>query len=208
MRKVLDGDESCVVWEKTWPASEPPTREGISYGDLPFKPRLRLGPAAIGFDEFIAWCPESKLELSDGKVVASGVEGTRNLIGLLGMTLGTLEVVKLAPVDQWVEGLLTNNKTIHEAHRQRMMKKARAFSEDVKQQLNLNHVFLSSETVNKEPWDFWSQVQLVLPEIDRRKVMDAYTIFSKHFAWFEGTVFCADDVVSHPELLEGAREVL
>jgi hypothetical protein len=202
-----DRDESCVVWEKTWQASESPAGEGISYGDLPFTPRLRLGPAAIGFDEFIAWCPESKLELSDGKVVASGVEGTRNLIGLLGMTLGTLEVVKLAPVDQWIEGLVTNNKTIHEANRQRMMKKARAFADEVKQRLNLNHVFLTSETVNKEPWDFWSQVQLVLPEIDRRKMMDAYTIFSKHFAWFEGTVFCADDVTRHPDLLIDAREL-
>jgi hypothetical protein len=202
-----DRDESCVVWEKTWQASEPPTGEGISYGDLLFAPRIRLEPTAIGFDEFIAWCPESKLELSDGKVVASGVEGTRNLIGLLGMTLGTLEVVKLAPVDQWVEGLVTNNKTIHETNRQRMLKKARAFTHEVKQRLNLNHVFLTSETVNKEPWDFWSQVQLVLPEIDRRKGMEAYTIFSKHFAWFEGTVFCADDLTRHPDLLMDAQEL-
>jgi len=85
------------------PESEPPVDE--LYEALPFRPRVDLSPVAISFPEYIAWCPEAKFELIDGKLEISGPEGSSHVLGLLLMSLGLEEAVRLLHPARWLTAL-------------------------------------------------------------------------------------------------------
>lgn len=74
---------------------------GLGWDSLPFAPRVDLQPVPIRFEEFASWCPEAKFE-SIGGLWIGGSEGSRRSMGMLLMTLGLVEAVKLATPRDWV----------------------------------------------------------------------------------------------------------
>jgi len=85
------------------PASErPEDPDALRWDSVSFAPRIGLQPVPIRFDEFISWCPEAKFEDLGGGLVIGGSEGARRCLGLLLMTFGLVEAVKLATPREWV----------------------------------------------------------------------------------------------------------
>ncbi|MFQ5854099.1 MAG: Uma2 family endonuclease [Anaerolineae bacterium] len=76
--------------------------EGITWDSIPFAPRADLEPVLIHFAEYISWCGRAKFERYGGGLKIDGTEGTRRVAGMLLMTLGLTEVVKLAHPREWV----------------------------------------------------------------------------------------------------------
>ncbi len=85
--------------------------DGVDFtrGLLPFK--VDLEPVYIKFEDYIYWCPEPKFEFFDGRPYIGNKEGVKGLIGLLLMTFGLSEVVKLAHPQAWVNSLLKQQET-------------------------------------------------------------------------------------------------
>jgi hypothetical protein len=69
---------------------------------LPFAPWIGLQPVSIRFAEFLSWCPEAKFEDLGGGLSIGSHEGSRRCLGMLLMTLGLVEAVKLATPRVWV----------------------------------------------------------------------------------------------------------
>jgi Uma2 family endonuclease len=101
-------DQSCL------PFLPPPRREEdlpplehsydpdeLGWDFLPYAPRVGLEPVPIRFEEFISWCPQAKFEDMGGLWIG-GSEGSRRCMGMLLMTLGLVEAVKLATPREWV----------------------------------------------------------------------------------------------------------
>ncbi len=76
--------------------------DGIGSDTVPFAPRADLRPTPIRFDEFISWCGRAKLESYGDGLKIDGSEGTRRVAGMLLMTFGLIETVKLAAPREWV----------------------------------------------------------------------------------------------------------
>jgi hypothetical protein len=87
-------------------AGKLPTREStpdeLEWDSRPFAPRVDLQPTPIRFAEYISWCPQAKFESYGGGLKIGGSEGSRRVMGMLLMTLGLVEVVKLAHPREWV----------------------------------------------------------------------------------------------------------
>jgi Uma2 family endonuclease len=101
--------ESCLPF--LTPASRealedlPPRRERegeLGWDSVPFVPRVALQPVPIRFEEFVSWCPRAKFENLGGGLLIDGSEGSRRCMGMLMMTLGLVEIVKLATPREWV----------------------------------------------------------------------------------------------------------
>jgi Uma2 family endonuclease len=73
----------------------------LGWDSLPYAPRVGLKPIPIRFEEFISWCPQAKFEDMGGLWIG-GSEGSRRCMGMLLMTLGLVEAVKLATPQEWV----------------------------------------------------------------------------------------------------------
>ncbi|MBS1251913.1 MAG: hypothetical protein MAG451_00947 [Anaerolineales bacterium] len=76
--------------------------EGITWDSIPFAPRVDLQPVPISFAEYISWCGRAKFERYGGGLKIDGTEGTRRVAGMLLMTLGLLDVVRLTQPREWV----------------------------------------------------------------------------------------------------------
>ena len=88
---------------RQWHLRREPGSE-LRYGSLPFSPTIRLEPHPVSVEQFIAWCPETKLEGPPFPLVG-GETGTRNAIALLLMSLGLVETVQLMAGYEWVRVL-------------------------------------------------------------------------------------------------------
>lgn len=78
----------------------------LGWGSLAFVPRVDLDPVPIRFEEYISWCPEAKFEVIEGELYIGGSrEGTRQVLGLLLMTFGLVEIVQLAHPRDWLRSL-------------------------------------------------------------------------------------------------------
>lgn len=75
---------------------------GLRWDTVPFAPRVELQPVLITFEEFASWCPQAKFESYGGGMKIGGSEGTRRVMGLLMMTLGMVDIVKLAHPREWI----------------------------------------------------------------------------------------------------------
>jgi len=69
--------------------------DGIDWNHLPTQFLIDLESAAIAFEDYLYWVPESKFEMVDGKPWIGCKAGICGLIGMLMMTLGLVEVVRL-----------------------------------------------------------------------------------------------------------------
>ena len=79
-----------------------PQKGGVDWDDVPFLPTPSLAPVRIRFDEFAAWCGRAKFERYAGGTKIDGYEGTRRLVGMLLMTLGLEETVRMLHPREWV----------------------------------------------------------------------------------------------------------
>jgi hypothetical protein len=78
-------------------------REGdLGWDSVPFVPRVDLAPCRIRFEEFVSWCGRAKFENYGGGLKIGGSEATRRVFGMLLMTFGLTETVKLAHPRDWV----------------------------------------------------------------------------------------------------------
>ncbi len=77
----------------------------LGWDTLPFAPVIDLAPVPIRFEQFIAWAPEAKFEWYEGRPCIGSVEGTRRVLGMLLMTLGLFEAVKLIEPARWIAAL-------------------------------------------------------------------------------------------------------
>ncbi len=75
---------------------------GIEWDSTPFAPRVATGPVPIRFDEFISWCGRAKFESWGEGLKIDGTEGTRRVAGMLLMTFGLTETVRLGHPREWV----------------------------------------------------------------------------------------------------------
>lgn len=85
----------------------------LGWDTLPFAPTPDLAPMRVRFEQFIAWTPEAKFEWYDGRPRIDSVEGTRRLLGMLLMSCGLFEAVKLIAPKRWVaalEGYMKGNR--------------------------------------------------------------------------------------------------
>lgn len=140
-----------------------PNEKGTRWGDLIFKPRVNLDPVPIRFDEFISWAPESKFESYDNRLVIGSDEGSRNMIGMLLMTLGLRSAVRLFPSEQWRQAV---DERIRETERdaesrEKMLAAARRAAEIVKKYFKAERVALYGDYFSPVPINFWSRVSLV-----------------------------------------------
>jgi Uma2 family endonuclease len=125
-------------WKERWPPFLPIAREvnatarrpkgggGIQWDEVPFRPRVDLGPVPIRFDEYISWCGRAKFERSGAGIEIGGSEGTRRVAGMLLMTFGLAEIVRLAHPREWVVCLTPErHEAIVQPHTERFMRQAR-----------------------------------------------------------------------------------
>jgi Uma2 family endonuclease len=101
-------------WQNPWPPLLPietPPREGrwlqaredgVGWDSIPYCPRVDLHPVPIRFEEFASWCGRAKFERYSGGIKIGGTEATRRIAGMLLMTFGLIEVVRLAHPREWV----------------------------------------------------------------------------------------------------------
>ena len=88
---------------RQWKIERIPGTE-LSYGTVPFHPTVELVPQPISVEQFVSWCPETKLEGPPFPLLGSET-GTRNAISLALMSLGLIETVKLVAGYEWVRAL-------------------------------------------------------------------------------------------------------
>jgi predicted RNase H-like HicB family nuclease len=75
---------------------------GIQWDEIPFQPRVDLEPVPIRFEEYVSWCGRAKFERYAGGLKIDGMEGSRRVAGMLLMTFGLTEVVRLAHPREWL----------------------------------------------------------------------------------------------------------
>jgi hypothetical protein len=93
------GETSSEHVRPDWP---PARKDGIDWDTIPFQPRVALHPVPIRFEEYASWCGRAKVERYGGGLKIDGTEGTRRVAGMLLMTLGLVDVVRLAHPREWV----------------------------------------------------------------------------------------------------------
>jgi hypothetical protein len=72
------------------------------WDSIPFVPRADLQPVPIRFEEYISWCPRAKFEYSGIGTIIDTHEGTKQVAGMLLMTLGMTETVRFLHPHEWV----------------------------------------------------------------------------------------------------------
>lgn len=88
------------------PSTRVDHRERWTWEWRPYTPPVTLQSTPISFVQFIDWCPEAKFELLEGLPHIGGWDGTRKVLGLLLMTFGLEETVRLLHPREWVAALL------------------------------------------------------------------------------------------------------
>lgn|GEM_PF-2442191 len=77
-------------------------KDDLHWDSVPFGPRVGLKPCRIRFEEFGSWCGRAKFESYGGGLKIDGWEATRRIFGMLLMTFGLVDIVKLAHPRDWV----------------------------------------------------------------------------------------------------------
>jgi hypothetical protein len=80
----------------------PRSEKDLGWDTIAFMPRVALKPCRIRFEEFASWCGRAKFESYGGGLKIGGSEATRRVFGMLQMTLGLVEIVKLAHPRDWI----------------------------------------------------------------------------------------------------------
>lgn len=147
-------------WVLHYEASE----TGGGWDSVPFEPVVGLAATPIQPQQFIAWCPESKLEGSPFPLIGGGTWGTRNAIAMLVMTFGLVETVKLLPGYEWVRVLrrLEREQQQDLQKRQQWWKAARVIAQQLQQEYGVGGIGVIGDLQQAKPLNCWSKICLVL----------------------------------------------
>lgn len=148
----------------------PQMGEGVDWSKALLKFPVALDPVAIAFDDYIYWCPEAKFEFLNGRPDIGGQEGIKGLAGMLMMTFGLTEVVKLAHPRDWVAALLAQRRVASDPnHKADAWKLARDAATFLRDHYSIDRIVVAGDLVTPEPLNLWSEVVLVvwgLPEVE------------------------------------------
>jgi Uma2 family endonuclease len=138
-----------------------------AWGSVPFAPRIELIPEPISFKEFLAWAPEAKFEWWDDRPQICGREGTRNTLGMLLMTFGLTEAVRLCHPREWVEALGRRREAIASDRRRKAdwWEVAREAARVMRREFRFEMVGVIGDLVRTEPLNYWSEVSLVVRQV-------------------------------------------
>jgi Uma2 family endonuclease len=138
-------------------------RERWTWEWRPYTPPVGLNATPISFEQFIDWCPEAKFELLDGMPHIGGWDGTRKVLGLLLMTFGLEETVRLLHPREWVAALLKEEEARRHdtARRDAWWGRARKAAALLRERFGVQRVALLGDLVRPEPLHFWSELTLV-----------------------------------------------
>lgn len=176
----LDKSDWDYPLEETWfeVATDAPrlTRmksigEGVDWSKALLKFPIALDPVPIDFDDYIYWCPEAKFEFVNGRPDIGGREGIKGLAGMLLMTFGLIEVVKLAHPREWVTALLEQRtKAADPNHKEAAAwKLARDTAMFLRDHYPIDRIVVAGDLVTPDPLNVWSELVLFvwgLPQPD------------------------------------------
>lgn len=142
---------------------------GLGWGCVPFAPQVQLEPVPISFEQYIAWSPEAKFEFWDGRPQIGGKIGIRNLLGMLLMTFGLAEVVKLLPAAQWVSALLETATFIRDDRERKAAwwQIAHQAAAMLREKYGITRLGVIGDLVRSEPLNYWSEIEIVCWELER-----------------------------------------
>jgi Uma2 family endonuclease len=148
---------------RRWQLRDEESPWGESWDSVPFQPLVELEPTPIQPKQFIAWCPESKLEGSPFPLIG-GKQGTRNAIAMLLMTLGLVETVKLLPEYEWVRVLrrIEREQQGDGQKRQEWWNQAKAIAQQLHREYQVGGVGVIGDLLQSRPLNYWSTIQLVV----------------------------------------------
>ncbi|MEM8502230.1 MAG: Uma2 family endonuclease [Cyanobacteria bacterium P01_D01_bin.1] len=157
---------TTVAQSREWEFRKEPSTE-IGYGSVPFLPSVGLTPQPITPEQFISWCPETKLEGGPFPLIGGGEIGTRNAIALLLMSLGLVETVKLMSGYEWVRVLrrLTREAAQDNERKAQWWKQARELARQLVEEHRVGGVGVIGALLSEQPLNRWSQIHLVLWDI-------------------------------------------
>ncbi len=154
--------------------------ESETWGSLPFVPMLQLEPTPIRFEQYISWCPAAKFEFFNSKLQISYKRGTKRVLGLLLMTFGLASVVKVLPPQVWVQAL--KQRVVWEQQDEQRKAEwwwlARQAATVLREQFRIDRVGVIGDLVSSQSLNYWSEIQLVVWDMDRRSNMDVYKALS------------------------------
>ena len=135
-----------------------------AWGSVRFAPRIELIPEPISFKEFLAWAPEAKFEWWDDRPQICGREGTRNTLGMLLLTFGLNEAVRLGHPREWVEALGRRREAIASDRRRKAdwWEVAREAARVMRREFQFERIGIIGDLVRVEPLNYWSEVSLVI----------------------------------------------
>ena len=138
-----------------------------SWDSIPFEPRLDLEPVPIQPEQFVSWCPEGKLESDPFPLIGRGTWGTRNAIGMLLMSVGMVETVKLIPAYEWVRVLrrIEREQQQDEQKRQHWWSQAQIVAQKLHQEAGIGGVGVIGDLLQPQPLHYWSELHLMLWDI-------------------------------------------
>ena len=144
--------------------------EEINWGSVPFTPIVDLQPHTIQAEQFIAWCPETKLEGGPFPLIGGSEVGTRNAIAMLLMSLGLVETVKLMPGYEWVRSLrrIHRQQQQDEGRRQTWKQQAQALAYRLQTEYQVGGVGVIGDLMRTQPLNFWSEIHLILWEVPEK----------------------------------------
>ncbi|MCY7275797.1 MAG: Uma2 family endonuclease [Phormidesmis sp. CAN_BIN44] len=169
-----DGEEYRENWDLFEVAENAATvaripwgESGIDWERIPTQFSIGLEPTAIAFDDYLYWCPESKFECVDGKPWIGGKAGSRDLLGMLLMTLGVLDVIRLFSPQQWVEALIQTRLRVLKAQERKdaWWALAHRAAKLLRTEYGATRLAVAGDLLKPEPLTFWSELYLVLWEM-------------------------------------------
>ena len=164
-----------VAQPRQWELRKEPGVE-LSYGSLAFTPIVGLSPQPISPEQFISWCPKTKLEGGPFPQVGGSEIGTRNAIAMLLMSVGLVEAVKLISGYEWVRVLRRlAREQAKDAERKAMWRQlAKETARKLVNEHGVGGVGVIGALVDDRPLNRWSQVHLVLWDVP--EVFKAWSI--------------------------------
>ena len=139
----------------------------LRYGSVPFEPKVGLPPQPISPEQFISWCPETKLEGGPFPLIGGGETGSRDAIAMLLMSLGLVESVKLMPGYEWVRVLrrLTREQTQAAEKKASWWQLAEELSRKLVDEHNVGGVGIIGDLVSDQPLSRWSRIHLIMWDV-------------------------------------------
>lgn len=140
---------------------------GIDWNHLPTQFSIGLEPVAIAFEDYLYWVPESKFEFVEGKPWIGCEPGVRGLTGMLLMSLGLLDALRLFHPQEWVAALLkTRAQMLNDQQRKAQWRiVAQRAAELLRAEYGATRLAIAGDVIADRPLNFWSQLYLVAWEL-------------------------------------------